>query len=169
MLLGVAGCASNAGGVGNLGEPGDAGSRSSDGAVVSGQDSDAIAQLVEIAVRDAKPEGPVGITECWAPSQNPVSDGEGAGSSNDVDGGIDANGSTDENYGADRGAAADANEFRVLCRVHFEQQGAERYRDMICIGNLGRDPVAEYCYQWAYYAGAPKFEDRPAFAASDAR
>lgn len=141
MLLGVAGCAGNAGGAGdaggagNLGELGDAGSLSSDGAAVSEQDANAIGQLVEIAARDAKPEGPVGSTECWAPSQNPVSEGE----------------------------------FRVICRVHFEQQGAERYRDMICIGNLGRDPVADYCYQWAYYADAPKFEDRPAFAASSSR
>lgn len=55
--------------------------------------------------------------------------------------------------------------FRVICRVHYEQQGDDRYRDMICIGSLANDPVADYCYQWAYYTDMPKFEDRPAYAA----
>lgn len=55
--------------------------------------------------------------------------------------------------------------FRVLCRVHYEQQSKARYRDMICIGDLARDPIAESCYQWAFYTDMPKFEDRPAYFA----
>ena len=58
--------------------------------------------------------------------------------------------------------------FRVICRVHYEQQGNARYRDMICIGDLARDPVAESCYQWAFYTDMPKFEDHPAYLASAA-
>lgn len=55
--------------------------------------------------------------------------------------------------------------FRVLCRVHYTQQSAARYRDMICIGDLARSPVADSCYQWAFYTDMPKFEDRPAYFA----
>ncbi len=55
--------------------------------------------------------------------------------------------------------------FRVLCRVHYEQQSKARYRDMICIGDLARDPIAESCYQWAFYTDMPKFEDHPAYFA----
>ena len=106
--------------------------------VAHGEDARVIAQLAEIAPRDS------GIA------------GTGAGT------GADAVTATE--CWTPSANMLDAETFRVLCRVHFEQQGTERYRDMICIGDLARDPVAEYCYQWAYYADAPKFEDRPAFA-----
>ena len=55
--------------------------------------------------------------------------------------------------------------FRVLCRVHYEQGGQARYRDMICIGDLAREPVANSCYQWAFYTDMPVFEDHPAYPA----
>ena len=55
--------------------------------------------------------------------------------------------------------------FRVICRVHYEQSGELRYRDMICIGELGRDPVSDHCYEWAPYSDMPAFEDRLAYAA----
>lgn len=117
-------------------------------AAPSEQDARAIEQLSEIAGRDAEPEGAVREVECWAPSQNPLAQDAGMG------------------------VGAGTQPFRVLCRVHFDQQRdqqrQQRYRDMICIGDLGRDPVTEYCYQWAYYAGAAKFEDHPAFAATAA-
>lgn len=148
LLLSVTGCAGNTGSADGLG---DGSSPNRDRAAVSKQDSDAITQLAEIAARDAEPEGAVDAVECWTPSQNPVQ-------------GVER-----EPQSPGETADTGAQEFRVLCRVHFEQQGAGRYRDMICIGDLGRDPVAEYCYQWAYYADAPKFEDRPAFTASAAR
>lgn len=148
LLLGVTSCAVNDG---STVDSSSAGNPSSEGAVVSRQDAAAIAQLAGIAARDAQPEGVVKATECWAPSQNPVQSVEGA----------------PQNAGEPTDTGG--KEFRVLCRVHFEQQNADRYRDMICIGDLGRDPVAEYCYQWAYYADAPKFEDRPAYTASGAR
>lgn len=57
--------------------------------------------------------------------------------------------------------------FRVLCRVHYEQAGAERYRDMICIGDLAEAPIAEYCYPWAYYTDMPAFEDHPGYSGED--
>ena len=59
----------------------------------------------------------------------------------------------------------DEQHFRVLCRVHYEQVGESRYRDMICIGELEREPVADHCYRWAYYTDMPVFEDRPAYRA----
>lgn len=59
--------------------------------------------------------------------------------------------------------------FRVICRVHFRQDAVDRYRDMICIGDMARDPVSDYCYQWAYYSDMPEFEDYPAFPAGSLR
>lgn len=58
-----------------------------------------------------------------------------------------------------------AGEFRVICRVHFLQGEQERFKDMICIGDLARDPVSDYCYQWAYYSDMPSFEDAQAYRA----
>lgn len=60
----------------------------------------------------------------------------------------------------------DSSGFRVLCRVHYDQAGTERYRDMICIGDLAHDPVAEYCDRWAYYSDMPSFEDQPSYIAA---
>lgn len=59
----------------------------------------------------------------------------------------------------------DEPRFRVICRVHYEQSGEQRYRDMICIGELGRDPVSDHCYEWAPYSDMPAFEDRLAYVA----
>ncbi|CAG7603758.1 hypothetical protein [Leucobacter soli] len=53
--------------------------------------------------------------------------------------------------------------FRVICRVHFFGADEVRYRDVICIGELDRTPVADHCYPWAYYTDMPSFEDRPAY------
>lgn len=58
----------------------------------------------------------------------------------------------------------DDESFRVICRVHYSQAGEQRYRDMICIGELAKDPVTDHCYRWAYYTDMPKFEDEPAYA-----
>jgi len=60
----------------------------------------------------------------------------------------------------------DDEKFRVLCRVHYDQAGTERYRDMICIGDVTADPVTDYCYIWAYYTDMPRFEDKPGRTAS---
>lgn len=60
----------------------------------------------------------------------------------------------------------DAETFRVLCRLHFAEAGTERYRDMICIGNVTEDPVTEYCYPWAYYSEMPRYEDQTGYRAS---
>lgn len=60
----------------------------------------------------------------------------------------------------------DAETFRVLCRLHFEEADTDRYRDMICIGNVTEDPVTEYCYPWAYYSEMPKYEDQTGYRAS---
>ena len=59
----------------------------------------------------------------------------------------------------------DGSTFRVLCRLHYEEAGNERYRDMICIGDAEREPVSDYCYRWAYYTDMPKYEDWPGFFA----
>lgn len=60
----------------------------------------------------------------------------------------------------------DAETFRVLCRLHFAEADTERYRDMICIGNVTEDPVTEYCYPWAYYSEMPRYEDQTGYRAS---
>lgn len=59
------------------------------------------------------------------------------------------------------GNLVEGETFRVLCRVHYEQNDAQRYRDMICVGELRRKPVTDYCYEWAYYSDMPAFEDEP--------
>lgn len=56
----------------------------------------------------------------------------------------------------------DAEQFRVLCRVHFDEDGASRYRDAICVGDETADPVTDACYPWAYYSDMPEYEDHPA-------
>lgn len=100
-------------------------------------DGRALAQLADIAPAGAEIEGDVTATECWSPSDHLLSAADGG------------SGST----------------FRVLCRVHYEAARAERYRDMICIGDLDTDPVADHCYRWAYYTDMPKYEDAPGYAA----
>lgn len=97
---------------------------------LSAADASAIAQLAEVAGRDAEVAGEVSTTECWAPSEHPLDEGG----------------------------------FRVICRVHFAQADQERFKDMICIGDFSRDPVSDYCYQWAYYSDMPSFEDHPAYS-----
>lgn len=60
----------------------------------------------------------------------------------------------------------DDDTFRVLCRLDYEQAGADRYRDMICIGSVTQDPVTEYCYLWAFYSDMPTYEDFPGYRAA---
>lgn len=59
----------------------------------------------------------------------------------------------------------DDETFRVICRVHYDQAGTERYRDMICIGKLSSDPVTDYCYRWAFYSDMPVYEDQQGYSA----
>lgn len=60
----------------------------------------------------------------------------------------------------------DERTFRVLCRVHYDQQGVDRYADMICVGDPTADPVSDYCYRWAHYSDMPVYEDAPGYFAS---
>ncbi len=108
--------------------------------VAHGEDARVIAQLAEIAPRDS------GIA------------GTGAGT------GADAVTATE--CWTPSANMLDAETFRVLCRVHFEEADTERYRDMICIGNVTEDPVTEYCYPWAYYSEMPRYEDQTGYRAS---
>lgn len=108
--------------------------------VAHGEDARVIAQLAEIAPRDS------GI----------------AGTGADV--GADAVTATE--CWTPSANMLDAETFRVLCRVHFEEADTERYRDMICIGNVTEDPVTEYCYPWAYYSEMPRYEDQTGYRAS---
>lgn len=125
-----------------------------EGWATSSTDRRAIDQLGEIAPRGSGSspaiDGAVTGVECWLPSEHPL---EGTG-------------------------------FRVLCRVHYQQHDgdgdgasaarehdaehaaperatAQRYRDMICIGDTAADPVSDGCYEWAYYTDAPAYEDEP--------
>lgn len=90
-----------------------------------------IAQLAEIAPRDADILGETSGVECWKPSESLLDD----------------------------------TTFRVICRVHYDQAGAERYRDMICVGDVSRQPVTDHCYPWAYYTDTPAFEDKHGYRA----
>lgn len=105
---------------------------------LSAQDQRVVDQLAEIAPLDSRIEGEVSGVECWKPSENMVDD----------------------------------STFRVICRLHYvqestddsnEQGAVERYRDMICVGDPGADPVSEYCYIWAYYSDMPKYEDKTGY------
>lgn len=49
--------------------------------------------------------------------------------------------------------------FSVLCRVHYTQADAARYKDMTCIGDFFAEPMLTHCYRWAYYSAEPRFED----------
>lgn len=112
--------------------------------VVQGEDARIIAQLAEIAPRDS------GIP--------------GTGAEAHTGAGADAVTATEcWNPSANM---LGAETFRVLCRVHFEEADTDRYRDMICIGNVTEDPVTEYCYPWAYYSEMPKYEDQIGYRAS---
>lgn len=106
---------------------------------LGGADVRALKQLSVIAPTGAEIDGAVSSTECWVPTEHVLSDDSGEATA----------------------------EFRVLCRVHYVESSteAERYRDMICIGDLGADPVTDHCYRWAYYTDMPTFEDHPGFAA----
>ncbi len=103
--------------------------------IASGEDGRIIAQLAEIAPRDAGLEA-IGVrhVECWRPSESML----------------------------------DEATFRVLCRVHYIESGggADRYRDVICIGDVRNEPVTDYCYRWAFYTDMPAFEDRAGFRAA---
>lgn len=59
----------------------------------------------------------------------------------------------------------DERQWRVICRVHYEQGDVQRHRDMICIGDSEQDPVTDYCYPWVPYSDMPAFEDHPAYSA----
>lgn len=103
-------------------------------------DARAIVQLADIAPRTAEIDAPSTGTDCWAPSDSLLA----------------------------RPDADAYTGFRVLCRVHFVEAGTDRYRDMICIGDLAENPVADHCYRWAYYTDVPEFEDQKAYAAPSA-
>lgn len=60
----------------------------------------------------------------------------------------------------------DDDTFRVLCRLHYDEDGTERYRDMICLGSVSSVPVSEYCYLWAFYSDMPVYEDQHGFRAA---
>lgn len=100
-------------------------------------DARALAQLAEIAPAGAEIDGDVTETECWAPSEHLLSAQDGG------------NGST----------------FRVLCRVHYVEANANRFRDMICVGDVETDPVADQCYRWAYYTDVPSYDDQRGYEA----
>ncbi|MFC4222595.1 hypothetical protein [Lysinibacter cavernae] len=98
----------------------------------SDQDAKLTKDVSVVAARDANVAGVTGDVDCWAPSEHPISD--------------------------------NPDQFRVLCRVHYTQldddnQEAQRYRDMICVGGFTAEPAVESCYQWVPYSNTPSFED----------
>lgn len=89
-------------------------------------------QLLEVrsaAAESSEVDGEIGEVDCWNLGQHIVD------------------------------AQKDPDVFRVICRVHYDQQGTARWRDMTCIGDLEGRPVLEYCYPWLPYDGVPTFED----------
>ncbi|MGK0716149.1 hypothetical protein ACR5KS_08815 [Leucobacter sp. W1153] len=137
--------------LGLLGLAGCAGGAEAAGAVAEGQDARVIAQLAEIAPRDSDIEDSV--------------DSASEASSAGAPGAGERTVTATECWKPSENMIDDET-FRVLCRVHFEEAEAKRYRDMICIGNVTEDPVTEYCTRWAYYSEMPRYEDQAGYRAS---
>jgi hypothetical protein len=47
--------------------------------------------------------------------------------------------------------SGDSATFRVICRVFYVQGSTDRWKQMLCIGTFSRDPMLDYCYDWAPY------------------
>ncbi len=105
--------------------------------------------LVTTAARDAGVDGTVGAVDCWRASNHRIEITPESGSETDQQ--------TDQQTVPQ--PTPQPGLFRVICRVHYDQQGAERYRDMICVGQFGREPAVESCYPWVPYTDTPSFED----------
>lgn len=117
-------------------------------AQLSDEDRATLEALAPIAVRDAELSGLEGPS-----TETPSTDEPGVANPGEVE------------CWAPSAHQLETGGFRVICRVHYELAGAERYRDVICIGDAQREPVAESCYRWAPYSAMPAFEDHPAFSA----
>lgn len=59
--------------------------------------------------------------------------------------------------------------FRILCRLHYDDDSGPRYLDLTCIGDFELTPMLDHCYPWLPYSEVPRFEDEDAVWASDAR
>ncbi|WP_308466977.1 hypothetical protein [Rathayibacter soli] len=93
------------------------------------RDVAALTQLRTVAASSAKVDGSVTGVDCWMPSEHMV------------------------------GGSAPASLFSVICRVHYNQKSAKRYKDMRCIGDFDKSPMLTSCYRWAYHSLQPRFED----------
>lgn len=100
------------------------------------RDAAALTQLRAVAAASAAVDGTVTNVDCWMPSEHMI------------------------------GGSAPADDFGVLCRVHYDQKSTKRYKDMRCIGDFDETPMLTSCYRWAFHAGQPRFEDGDALASS---
>ncbi|GAA4168466.1 hypothetical protein [Gryllotalpicola koreensis] len=56
--------------------------------------------------------------------------------------------------------------FRVICRVFYSLDAAQRYTDVVCIGDFAKTPMLDHCYIWKPHLGDPGFGDGPALASA---
>lgn len=96
-------------------------------------DSAALAQLDRVAAASAEVDSSIDRVSCWTPSRH-LLDGSDA-----------------------------EREFKVICRVFYEQASEGRYKDMTCIGDFDETPMLTSCYRWIYYSDMPRFEDGSSF------
>ncbi|MCX6432580.1 MAG: hypothetical protein NTX29_07250 [Actinobacteria bacterium] len=85
----------------------------------------ATALVQRLSAQDAKVPNVTGPPECESPREHVV---EGSG---------------------------DSATFRVICRVFYMQGTTDRWKQMLCIGTFSRDPMLDYCYDWAPYETSP--------------
>src|SRR3954451_18293733 len=107
----------------------------------SQQDTDALAQLAEVAPKTSTIDPTLADwTECWLPSAHLIP--------------------------ADQ--VGNATTWKVICRIHWHQEkdGTPRYQDTNCIGDFAQQPMLDHCYRWVHYDLEPEFEDHPAVRAS---
>lgn len=107
-------------------------------AVVVPQDAQAFATLQRVAPGAARlPSGSqVQGTQCWTPSEHLFTDPE----------------------------IAPPSVFRVICRVHYALDEAQRYTDVVCVGDFDKQPMLDHCYIWKPHLGDPTFDDGASLA-----
>lgn len=103
------------------------------GPQLTDRDAAALEQLAAVAGPTSGVDAAVvESTECWLPSEHPLTEGVDSESA-----------------------------WKVLCRIHYSDDTGPRYQDTTCIGDFERDPMLDHCYRWTHYDFADAFEDHP--------
>jgi hypothetical protein len=92
-------------------------------AQISDEQNEGAKKVIEVlALRDSNAMNPTGVVRCGEPRDHLLAE---------------------EGY---------PMVFRTICSVFFDDgESEQRFKDMICIGDFERKPIAESCYVWAPY------------------